>query len=39
MVLAYHGIDFPIADAGLLRNDLRTFVDADTVPDLAALIF
>jgi len=38
MILADHGIDFPIADAGLLRHDLRAFVNTDPVPDLAALI-
>ena len=43
MVLTYHGIGplatlYPIADASLLRNDLRAFVDTDTVPDLVALI-
>jgi hypothetical protein len=36
MVLAYHGIDLPIANAGFFGNDGRAFVNTDTISDLAS---
>ena len=38
MVLAYHGINFPIANAGFFGNDGGAFVNTDTLSDLAAFI-
>jgi hypothetical protein len=34
MVLAYNGINFPVADAGLLSDNVRAFVNTDTVSNL-----
>jgi hypothetical protein len=38
VILAYHGVDLPIANAGFFGNDGGTFINADTVPYLAALV-
>jgi hypothetical protein len=34
MVLAYHGIDLPIANAGFFGNYGGAFVNTDTISDL-----
>jgi len=38
MVLAYHGVNLPIANAGFFGNDGGALVNTDTVSDLAAFI-
>ena len=38
MVLTYHRINLPIANAGFFGNNSGTFVNADTVSDLASFI-
>jgi len=39
MVLADHGVDLPITNAGLFLDDGGAFVNADPVSDLSTLIF
>ena len=38
MVLAYHGIDLPIANTGFFGNDDWAFVNAHAVSDLSTLV-
>src|SRR5512139_1568508 len=38
VVLAYHGINLPVANASFFGNDGGAFVNTDTVSDLASFI-
>jgi hypothetical protein len=38
MVLTYHGVNLPVANAGFFGNDGGAFVNTDTISDLAAFI-
>jgi len=38
MVLAYHGVNLPVANTGFFGNDDGALVNTDTVSDLAAFI-